>query len=163
MIKLVNAKADQIARLVDASIAAFESDVEFGAPAGESGPPGFNSIGWHKNMLSCSDGFFSFYVGDNLIGGALVFRDRNRTKKQYNLGRIWIDPEFQHQGYGLKAMELILDKFPDAECWTLETPSWNIRTRNFYLKAGFTCIKEARGELHFVKKMASEQTQQPAL
>ncbi|MBN2436409.1 MAG: GNAT family N-acetyltransferase [Spirochaetes bacterium] len=96
-------------------------------------------------MLSCADGFFPIFAEERLIGGALVFRDRNRAKNKCNLGRIWIDPEFQYQGYGLKAMKLVLNNFPDAECWTLETPFLNMRIRNFFLKAGFTCVKEAGG------------------
>ena len=46
---IVKAEADQIEKIVDMSIRAFESDVNVGGTKGDC-PPGFDSIEWHKQM-----------------------------------------------------------------------------------------------------------------
>ena len=46
---IVKAEADQIKKIVDMSIRAFETDVNVGGTKGDC-PPGFDSIEWHKQM-----------------------------------------------------------------------------------------------------------------
>ena len=46
---IVKAEANQIERIVDMSIRAFETDVNVGGVKGDC-PPGFDSIEWHKQM-----------------------------------------------------------------------------------------------------------------
>ena len=46
---IVKAEANQIERIVDMSIRAFETDVNVGGAEGDC-PPGFDSIEWHKHM-----------------------------------------------------------------------------------------------------------------
>lgn len=46
---IVKAEADQIEKIVDMSIRAFETDVNLGVTKGDC-PPGFDSVEWHKQM-----------------------------------------------------------------------------------------------------------------
>ena len=46
---IVKAEANQIERIVDMSIRAFETDVNVGGAEGDC-PSGFDSIEWHKQM-----------------------------------------------------------------------------------------------------------------
>ena len=69
-----------------------------------------------------------------IMGGIIVFRKQAR---EYELGRIFIAPEYQNQGIGTYAFECLWQSYPMAKRWTLGTPEWNQRTRHFYKKAGF--------------------------
>ena len=70
-----------------------------------------------------------------VIGGMIVFRKEPRC---YELGRIFIDPQWQNQGIGSEAFQFLWKTYPLAKAWSLGTPQWNKRTRHFYGKVGFT-------------------------
>ncbi|MDA3899718.1 MAG: GNAT family N-acetyltransferase [Spirochaetes bacterium] len=153
MISLKKTVDSEIDSLVGISKRAFYSDFNIGAPSEDVGPPGYYSPQWHHKMLQGADGFFSIYNNEKLAGAALVFCEKNRFNGVYNLGRIWIDPVYHRQGIGLTALELVIEQFPEAILWKLDTPAWNKRTRSFYLKAGFTISKEQGGFLFFEKEI----------
>ncbi len=132
--------------LAQISKRAFDSDVAVGAP-GIGGPPGYDSPAWQVEMMG-SASYFKFLVADEIVGGAIVFPGQ---RGRIYLGRVFLDPRLHGQGVGLAAMGLLFDHFPEARKWVLETPSWNIRTRNFYLKVGFQLIKETDEDLFFEK------------
>jgi len=106
-------------------------------------------------MIRKATKFFSIYDDGALVGGMLIFAQRERGKNVYNLGRVWIDPAAQRKGTGLAAMEAMLRAFPDAKLWTLETPPWNVRTRSFYRKAGFEIVGENEEDVFFERKVRS--------
>jgi len=60
----------------------------------------------------------------------------------YELGRIYVDPDFQNQGIGQQAVKLMFRAFPEVNRWTLGTPSWAIRNQHFYEKLGFEKLGE---------------------
>ncbi len=90
-------------------------------------------------------------VEGELAGGAIVYA---QGQGRYYLGRVFLDPAMHRQGIGLAVMQLIFAHFPDACRWTLETPPWNTRTRNFYQRLGFQIVKETEEDLFFEKVMA---------
>ena len=47
---IVKAEANQVEKIVDMSIRAFETDVNVGGVKGDC-PPGFDSIEWHSDPL----------------------------------------------------------------------------------------------------------------
>jgi GNAT superfamily N-acetyltransferase len=51
---------------------------------------------------------------------------------------IFIDPEFQNQGNGARAILFIESTFPDATLWRAKTPRWDRRAQHFYEKMGYT-------------------------
>jgi len=137
--------------LAQASERAFHSDIDCGAP-GIGGPPGYNSAAWQTKMMRLGD-YFKIIVGDQIVGGLIVFRKGTR---QYELGRIFVDPDFQNQGVGTQAIEFLWQEYPLAKRWTLGTPAWNRRTRHFYKKVGFVEVgDDGRGGILFERRIAA--------
>jgi excinuclease ABC subunit B len=141
------------ARPADASILAqvseraFNDDINHGAP-GIGGPPGYKSSMWQSKMIGAGD-YYKILMGSQIIGGILVF---SKSRGHYELGRIFLDPEFQNQGIGTQAMEFLWQEYPMARKWTLGTPAWNMRNRHFYQKVGFIETGEdGRGGILFVR------------
>lgn len=123
--------------LAEASERAFHSDVHCGAPS-EGGPPGYNSAQWQSRMMRIGQ-YYKILVDGQIVGGFIVFR---KAPREYELGRIFVDPEFQNQGIGTQAFDFLWQEFPLAKRWALGTPAWNRRTRHFYRKVGFVEIGE---------------------
>ena len=105
---LEKAREEHIARLVELSKAAFDSDASVGAPE-PGGPPGYDSEAWHIGMMNQGH-LFSAIENETVIGGALLFKDASAPDFLY-VGRIFIDPALFGQGYGIHLMELIENLF----------------------------------------------------
>jgi RimJ/RimL family protein N-acetyltransferase len=147
-IHLEKARPGDAAALAHISQRAFDNDIRYGAP-GPGGPPGYNLDGWQRRMMKVGD-YYRILVADQIVGGAIVFRKQIR---EYELGRIFIEPDYQNQGVGTEAFELLWQAYPLAKKWTLGTPAWNQRTRHFYKKVGFVEIGEdGRGGVLFEKQ-----------
>lgn len=132
MIQFKKARAQDAKALAQASWRAFDHDVHYGAP-GPGGPPGYKSERWQSKMMRIGQ-YYKILADDQIIGGLIIFRKGTR---HYEVGRIFIDPNFQNQGIGTQAFEFLWKEFPLAKKWTLGTPAWNYRTRHFYKKVGF--------------------------
>jgi ribosomal protein S18 acetylase RimI-like enzyme len=145
-IRIFPAKPEDSRILADVSTRAFHSDVLCGG-AGEGGPPGYNSPQWQSMMMKKAD-YYVLLADGGIIGGAIVFR---KKAGQYHLGRIFIDPAFHRRGIGSQTMNLILDRYPDARRWSLETPTWNTRTKAFYRRLGFRIVGETKEDALFEK------------
>jgi GNAT superfamily N-acetyltransferase len=144
-IQLAKARHGDASTLARISQRAFDNDIHYGAP-GPGGPPGYNSEGWQKRMIKMGD-YFSILVADQIAGGVIVFRKKPR---EYELGRIFVEPDCQNQGIGTKALECLWQEYPLAKKWTLDTPAWNQRTHHFYQKLGFVEIgRDRRGLVLF--------------
>ena len=88
------AKIDEVPLLTNISKRAFDSDITVGAS--DSGGPGeYDNPIWHLQMLKQGH-LFSFYKGETLLGGALLWVNENKVY----IGRIFIDPPFFRKGYG---------------------------------------------------------------
>lgn len=145
MISLRRARLSEAARLADISKRAFDGDVAYGAK-GPGGPPGYDSAAWQTQMMRMGD-YHAIVCDGSLVGGAIVFR---KGPRDYELGRIFIDPEWQNQGIGAQVFEELWRLYPLAKRWTLDTPAWNQRTRGFYAKVGFSEIgQDAHGGVLF--------------
>ncbi|MBN1812087.1 MAG: GNAT family N-acetyltransferase, partial [Anaerolineae bacterium] len=79
--------------LAEASKGAFHSDIHCGAP-GLGGPPGYDSPQWQRKMMRIGD-YYKIVLGEEVVGGFIVFR---KAPREYELGRIFVDPDFQNQG-----------------------------------------------------------------
>jgi GNAT superfamily N-acetyltransferase len=132
MIRFEKAKPRDASTLARISERAFHSDIHCGAP-GIGGPPGYNSEAWQRRTMRIGQ-YYKILVDDEIVGGFIVFRKGTR---HYELGRIFVDPDFQNQGIGAQAFEFLWKELPLARKWTLGTPAWNRRTRHFYRKVGF--------------------------
>ncbi len=146
-VDFVKARPADAAVLAQVSERAFNEDINLGAP-GIGGPPGYKSTLWQSKMMGAGD-YYKILLGSQIIGGILVF---SKSRGHYELGRIFIEPEYQNQGIGAQAMEFLWQQYPAALKWTLGTPSWNQRNRHFYQKVGFTETGEdGRGGILFIR------------
>jgi GNAT superfamily N-acetyltransferase len=144
-IQLDKAKPGDANTLALISERAFHNDIHYGAP-GIGGPPGYNLDGWQTRMMKAAD-YYRISVANQIVGGLIVFRKRTR---EYELGRIFVEPDYQNQGVGTEVFELLWQEYPLAKRWTLGTPTWNQRTRHFYKKVGFVEVGEdGRGGVLF--------------
>ena len=145
---IVKAEADQVAKIVEMSVRAFETDVNVGGTKGEY-PPGFDSIEWHEQMAR-EGHLYQAMVENDLVGAAIVFPDE--INKSVYIGRIFIDSIYHRKGYGLSLMECIEKNFPCAAEFDLDTPCWNERTNAFYKRLGYRIIKVEDGFNYYQKK-----------
>ena len=145
---IVKAEADQVAKIVDMSVRAFETDVNVGGTKGEY-PPGFDSIEWHEQVAR-EGHLYQAMVENDLVGAAIVFPDE--INKSVYIGRIFIDSIYHRKGYGLRLMECIEKYFPCAAEFDLDTPCWNERTNAFYKRLGYRIIKVEDGFNYYQKR-----------
>jgi RimJ/RimL family protein N-acetyltransferase len=135
MIRFEKARPEDAKTLALVSGRAFDNDVNYGAP-GAGGPPGYKHDLWQLRMMSRGH-YYKIILDEGLasiIGGFIIFQN---PYGDCELGRIFIDPEYQNQGIGTQAMAFMEQAFPEARRWTLGTPLWNLRTQHFYEKAGY--------------------------
>jgi RimJ/RimL family protein N-acetyltransferase len=146
-IHLEKARPGDANTLAQISERAFHNDIHYGG-SGTGGPPGYNLDGWQRRTMKVGD-YYKILVADQIVGGVIVFRKRTR---EYELGRIFIEPDYQNQGVGTETFALLWQEYPLAKKWTLGTPAWNQRTRHFYKKVGFVEMGEdGRGGVLFEK------------
>ena len=74
---LVKAEANQIEKIVNMSIRAFETDVTVGGVKGDC-PPSFDSVEWHKQMAR-EGHLYQAMIGKDLVGAAIVFPDETEN------------------------------------------------------------------------------------
>ena len=133
---IVKAEAEQIEKIVNMSIRAFETDVNVGGAKGDC-PPGFDSAEWHQQMAR-EGHLYQAMIENDLVGAAIVFPDE--TEKSVYIGRIFIDSVYHRKGYGIRLMECIEKNFPWATEFNLDIPCWNKRTNAFYKRLG--CVSK---------------------
>ncbi len=148
---IVKAEADQVEKIVDMSVRAFETDVNVGGVKGEC-PPEFDSVEWHKQMAR-EGHLYQAMIGKDLVGAAIIFPDE--TKNSVYIGRIFIDSIYHRKGYGIRLMECIVKYFPCAAEFHPDTPCRNQRTNAFYKRLGYRIIK-VEDEFFFYHKRKSE-------
>ena len=135
--KIENAELKYIGKIVAISKAAFNSDVTVGFST-PGGPPEFDSVPWHEEMLNKGH-LFQAIEGEEIVGGAILFLDNNG--KILYVGRIFIDPIHHRKGYGISLMTLIEKRYPHVKKIMLDTPLRNARTNAFYKKLGYCEVK----------------------
>jgi len=123
------ADAEQLAQV---SKRAFDHDIHYGAP-GPGGPPGYDSAEWQRQAMRFGE-YYKIVEGRRIIGGIVILR---KGVREYEVGRIFIEPEFQNRSIGTEAFDFLWEAYPLAKRWTLGTPGWNQRTQHFYKKVGF--------------------------
>ncbi|MFD3274448.1 GNAT family N-acetyltransferase [Paenibacillus dendritiformis] len=147
MVILERAIKNDAPKLAELQKASFDEESKHFNNNEIGGPPGYDSISWQEEMMQICEYFKVLFNGE-IIGGALILIESNQV---HNLGRIFIDPNFQNQGIGMKVMKEIERSFPDSTKWWLDTPSWSVKYHHFYTKCGFTKVRE-EGDLYIFEK-----------
>ncbi|MHA2046677.1 MAG: GNAT family N-acetyltransferase [Candidatus Thorarchaeota archaeon] len=145
-VEVVDVAPEDAEVLADMSKRAFESDVDVGSSV-KGGPLGYDSVEEHRRhaKIDWLDYLKVLYDG-KLVGGLRVYR---LGPGHYEIMGVFIDPDYHRKGIGKKSFELVLEKYPDAKKWTLDTPDWNVRTKNFYEGLGFVQYGVMRWETAF--------------
>jgi len=127
--KTVHSEIPELTRI---SKAAFDTDCLVGGRSA-GGPPDYDSEPWYAKMMEGGN-LYTAIDQNIIIGGAVLFP--NVEQKELYIGRIFIDPVYFRNGYGIAIMEQIEMIHPGFLC-KLDTPVWNIRTNRFYTKLGY--------------------------
>jgi RimJ/RimL family protein N-acetyltransferase len=139
MIAIEKATLEDAVRLTETQIRTFQDDNKLKRPGcSMEGPPGYDSVDWNAEWIEKTP-YFKILFDGQIVGGIIVFELK---EKHYELGRIWVDPDFQNRGIGLQAVRQMFDAFPEARKWILGTPCWAIRNQHFYEKMGFVKVRE---------------------
>jgi RimJ/RimL family protein N-acetyltransferase len=122
---------------------AFDTDYLVGAPSKIGGPPGYDSPQFQLHMMK-SLTYKKIIFNEKTVGGVAY---NSKKKGIFILERIFINPDFHNQGIASKVMDILFNEYPKV-VWTLDTPEWNLRTKNFYEKHGFRQVgwEEMDGE-----------------
>ncbi|MFW9888486.1 MAG: GNAT family N-acetyltransferase [Candidatus Thorarchaeota archaeon] len=145
-IEVVDANPKDAEVLAEISKRAFESDIDVGASA-KGGPFGYDSVDDHRRhiMSDWLDYLKVLYDGE-IVGGLRVYK---MNPGHYEIMGVFVDPDHHRKGIGKESFEIVMKMYPDAKKWTLDTPDWNIRTKNFYEKLGFVQYGVMRWESEF--------------
>lgn len=123
---------EEIEMITKISIDAFHSDYLIGLEPND-GPPGYDSVKWHKEMQKEKHLFSYFNDGGTMVGGAILFVSYD----EIYIGRIFISPKYHRKGYGISLMNDVEKMFSSVKRFKLDTPTKNIRTNSFYKKLGY--------------------------
>ncbi len=124
--------------LTTTQVRAFDDDARrFGNMPDGGGPPGYDDVGGQIMMMQRATAYFCIVEDEQIIGGAILFR---QGPEHMELGRIWIDPDFQGHGWGQQIMAALEVEFPQMTRWTLETPVWATRNHHFYVRCGYVQV-----------------------
>ena len=139
MVELQRAQPDDVEKLTEIQIRTFIDDNKL-KPQGCSlaGPPGYNSLEWNSHWIEKTPYYKILFQG-RVVGGLILFP---MGEVHTEVGRIWVDPEYQNRGIGQAAMRAMFDLFPGVTKWTVGTPAWAERNRYFYKKVGFVKVGE---------------------
>jgi GNAT superfamily N-acetyltransferase len=138
MIAFKRARSADAAQLTAVQKRCFDDDSQRYLGTDTGGPPGYDSVKWQQNIMKKSL-YYKIVWDGQIIGGLIIF---SKGSGHYELGRIYLDPDYQNQGIGTQAMAFIEQAFPDAQRWTLDTPLWATRNHHFYQKLGYVRVGE---------------------
>lgn len=131
-VSLIKAEIDDSEILAKISKRAFDTDIDVGAPS-IGGPPGYDDPEFQVRVMEYFD-CYKILLDNNVVGGVYV---ASKTPGHKVLERIFVDPDHHREGIGSRAMDIVIEAYPEARLWTLGTPEWNNRTAAFYEKLGF--------------------------
>jgi GNAT superfamily N-acetyltransferase len=141
MLTITKAEIQDAPALTEIQKRAFDQDASLYLGLEVGGPPGYDSNEWQLEMMKCAE-YYKINVEYRIIGGLIIFPMEDGI---WVLGRVYIDPEVQNQGYGKQVMNYLFS-FSGAKQWKLDTPSWALRNHYFYEKLGFVKTSESTPE-----------------
>jgi GNAT superfamily N-acetyltransferase len=139
MVSIEKATIEDTERLTEVQTRTFEDDNRPKGPGcSMEGRPGLNSVGWNADWIAKTPYYMILFDG-RIVGGIIVF---DMGEGHYELGQVYDDPDFQNRGIGQQVVRLMFGTSPEAERWTVGTPSWAICNQHFYERMGFVKVRE---------------------
>ena len=135
-VRLVKASEVDTEALCKNQQAAFDSESQLYQRTSHGGPDGYDTLEGLKELMERTD--LLKIVHDETTGGVAVIDSAGSCR----MVRIFIDPVHQGKGIGHEVFALLLERYPDAVKWELDTPSWSLRNHGFYESLGFCKIGE---------------------
>lgn len=80
---------------------------------------------------------YKILADNETVGSVFIYQTGENI---YELDTISVHPEYQNRGIGDRAISLVESNYPDAVCWTLQTPEKDIRNRYLYEKHGYQAV-----------------------
>ncbi|NLN47140.1 MAG: GNAT family N-acetyltransferase [Clostridiaceae bacterium] len=120
---------------------AFDEDTRIHLDRESGGPPGYdNGEFLRKWGLHPHSTAFRIQSGDRTVGAVIVWINRKTGVNQ--LGNVFVDPDSQNLGMGMRIWTAVEAMFPDTRVWQTETPGFSRRNHHFYVnKCGFHVIR----------------------
>lgn len=139
MLHIALAAPEDAPALAEVQRRTFDDDSRRFAGLPSGGPPGYDSVAWQVRMMDVATAYYKLVWDRQIVGGVIVF---DMGQGRFELGRIYVDPDFRNRGIGTQAMQFIERAHPQARRWTLGTPIWATRNHHFYEKLGYVKIGE---------------------
>ena len=79
-------------------------------------------------------------LNDKIIGG--IFGFMLEEESTWHVAQFYILPDYEHLGYGTKAMDLFFELHKDVKIWYADTIKQETKNVEFYQKFGFKIIDE---------------------
>jgi ribosomal protein S18 acetylase RimI-like enzyme len=80
---------------------------------------------------------YKILADNETVGSVFIYQT---GENRYELDTISVLPEYLNKGIGDCAISLVESNYPDAVCWTLQTPEKDIRNRHLYEKHGYLAV-----------------------
>ncbi|MHC4597917.1 MAG: GNAT family N-acetyltransferase [Planctomycetota bacterium] len=141
------AEAD-VPELTPVMTRAFDDDAKKHLGVEKGGPEGYDDGGFFRTWLFGQKWTVGYKaISDDRIVGAVIVWIFDSGKN--HLGTIFVDPDCQNLGVGVRFWEFIESTYPDTKIWQLETPSFAVKNHHFYEKCGFRKaeVKPAEGDM----------------
>ncbi len=139
------ATEDDLYWLTEASKRAYDDDQDY--VDHEAAPEGYDTVKNHAKLKEYND-YYRITLDDYTIGGVIV---SYQGEQQREILRIFVDPDYQRQGIGIKAIQLIMNLYPNVKLWTGGAPEWSRRANNFLTNLGFKqigTITDSKGQIN---------------
>ena len=96
----------------------------------------------------------AIFAGETPVG--FIMTSEAPDQGEYFLWRLMVGAEFQHRGYGARAVELLLERIgnsPNPKTLTTSHLQGDAQAGRFYEKLGFTYTGEMLGDVDRLKKI----------
>ena len=143
------AEISDVQLLTKISIEAFHTDFAEAGRKSIGGPPGYDSVKFHEQMIKESFKVYKIICDNEIIGGFWFVKE---NEENAYLHRIFIAPGFHRKNIGTEAFRFLFASFPDIKYWSLKVPIWNSRTPDFYKKIGFEIKEMSDKFIFFIKR-----------
>lgn len=138
ILRFERAAVTDAAALTDVQIRAFHAIHSHGSGQTRLAPEGYDSVSWQIEMTQRAL-YYKSLLDERIIGGFILFEHQDR---HIEVRRVFVAPEVQNQGIGMRAFAFMELAFPEIVRWTLEVPDWDDRNQQRCLRLGYTRLGE---------------------